>query len=47
MPATAAAGTELSATARQFLAGLLAFSPELTLLHAPVVNSYRRLQRGG
>jgi glutamine synthetase len=42
-----AAGTELSERARQFLAGVLAFSPELTLLHAPVVNSYRRLQPGG
>jgi glutamine synthetase len=44
---TAAAGTELSERARRFLAGLLAFSPELTLLHAPGVNSYRRLQPGG
>jgi glutamine synthetase len=41
----AAAG--LSDRARRFLAGLLAFSPELTLMHAPVVNSYRRLQPGG
>jgi len=46
-PGTAAPGTELSERARRFLAGLLAFSPELTLLHAPVVNSYRRLQPGG
>ncbi len=51
-PCTAAAGggasaTELSHPARRFLAGLLAFSPELTLLHAPVVNSFRRLQPGG
>jgi glutamine synthetase len=46
-PCTAAAGTELSQRARQFLAGVLAFSPELTLLHAPVLNSYRRLQPGG
>jgi glutamine synthetase len=51
-PCTAApdggqAGTELSDRARGFLAGLLAFSPELTLMHAPVVNSYRRLQPGG
>jgi glutamine synthetase len=46
-PCTAEAGTELSERAQQFLAGLLAFSPELTLLHAPVVNSYRRLQPGG
>jgi glutamine synthetase len=42
-----APGTALSERARRFLAGLLAFSPELTLLHAPVVNSYRRLQPGG
>jgi glutamine synthetase len=40
------AGTELSERARRFLAGVLAFSPELTLLHAPLVNSYRRLQPG-
>jgi glutamine synthetase len=51
-PCTAApgggpAGTGLSDHAREFLAGLLAFSPELTLMHAPVVNSYRRLQPGG
>jgi glutamine synthetase len=46
-PCTAAAGTELSARAARFLAGLLAFSAELTLLHAPVANSYRRLQPGG
>jgi glutamine synthetase len=51
-PCTAApeggqAGTALSDRARGFLAGLLAFSPELTLMHAPVVNSYRRLQPGG
>ncbi len=46
-PCTAAAGTGLSERAWRFLAGVLAFSPELTLLHAPVVNSYRRLQPGG
>jgi glutamine synthetase len=40
-------GTELSERARQFLTGLLVFSPELTLMHAPVTNSYRRLQPGG
>jgi glutamine synthetase len=50
-PCTAAAGTgpastELSARARRFLAGVLHFSPELTLLHAPLINSYRRLQPG-
>jgi glutamine synthetase len=54
-PCTAAAGpgtsgqdgTGLSERARRFLAGVLAFSPELTLLHAPLLNSYRRLQPGG
>jgi glutamine synthetase len=46
-PCTARAGTELSERARQFLAGILAFSPELTLMHAPLMNSYRRLQPGG
>jgi glutamine synthetase len=46
-PGGGAAGTGLSDHARAFLGGLLAFSPELTLLHAPLVNSYRRLQPGG
>jgi glutamine synthetase len=46
-PCTAEAGTELDERARRFLAGLLAFSPELTLMHAPVANSYHRLQPGG
>jgi glutamine synthetase len=51
-PCTAAAGgqapgTALSDRAQRFLAGLVAYSPELTLLHAPLVNSYRRLQPGG
>jgi glutamine synthetase len=46
-PGSGAADTELSDHARAFLGGLLAFSPELTLLHAPLVNSYRRLQPGG
>jgi glutamine synthetase len=36
----------LSDLARAFLAGLLAFAPELCLLHAPYANSYRRLQAG-
>jgi glutamine synthetase len=40
------AGTRLSGRARRFLAGVLEFSPELTLMHAPLVNSYRRLQPG-
>ncbi len=43
-PALGEAG--LSALGRSFLAGLLAYSPELTLLHAPYANSYRRLQPG-
>jgi glutamine synthetase len=48
VPCTAAdAGTGLSEPAGRFLGGLLAFSPELTLLHAPLLNSYRRLQPGG
>jgi glutamine synthetase len=46
-PAGGPAATELSPPARRFLAGVLAFSPELALLHAPLVNSYRRLQPGG
>src|SRR5262249_45353436 len=46
-PGPAQAGTVLSERARRFLAGLLAFSPELTLLHAPLPNSYGRLQPGG
>jgi glutamine synthetase len=33
----------LTAFGRSFLAGLLAFTPELILLHAPFANSYRRL----
>ncbi len=37
---------ELSTVGRSFLAGLLAYSPELTLLHAQYANSYRRLQPG-
>ena len=35
---------DLSPLGRSFLAGLLAHGPELTLLHAPYANSYRRLQ---
>ncbi len=35
---------ELTAFGRSFLAGLLAYAPELCLVHAPFVNSYRRLQ---
>jgi len=37
---------DLSSLGRSFLAGLLAYSPELTLLHAPYANSYKRLQPG-
>jgi len=37
---------DLSGLGRSFLAGLLAYSPELSLLHAPYANSYRRLQPG-
>ena len=37
---------DLSAFGRSFLAGLLAYGPELTLMHAPYANSYRRLQPG-
>jgi glutamine synthetase len=44
-PALGADGT-LGALGRAFLAGLLSYTPELTLLHAPFVNSYRRLQPG-
>ena len=44
--ATGLSGTGLSEPARRFLAGVLEFSPELTLMHAPLVNSYRRLQPG-
>lgn len=40
------AGGSLSELGRSFLAGLLSYTPELTLLHAPLVNSYRRLQPG-
>jgi glutamine synthetase len=36
----------LSSFGRSFLAGLLAYSPELTLLLAPYANSYKRLQPG-
>jgi glutamine synthetase len=37
---------DLSPVGRSFLAGLLAYGPELTLMHAPYANSYRRLQPG-
>lgn len=34
---------ELTPFGRSFLAGVIAFTPELTLLHAPYANSYKRL----
>jgi glutamine synthetase len=37
-------GEGLSERGAAFLAGLLRFTPELTLLHAPYHNSYRRLR---
>jgi glutamine synthetase len=45
-PQTARADSpgELSERARAFLAGILAHTPELTVLHAPYANSYARLQ---
>lgn len=39
-------GGKLGDLGRAFVAGLLAHTAELTLLHAPFVNSYRRLQPG-
>lgn len=38
---------DLSDFGRSFVAGLLEYAPELTLLHAPYANSYHRLQPGG
>jgi glutamine synthetase len=38
--------TDLSPFGRSFLAGLLACTPELAVMHAPYANSYRRLQPG-
>lgn len=40
------AGDGLSATARSFIAGLLRFAPDLTVLYAPYANSYSRLKDG-
>lgn len=37
---------QLTTFGRHFIAGLAAYTPELTLLHAPYVNSYRRLVPG-
>ena len=36
-------GRDFTELGRSFLAGLLAYTPELTLMHAPLVNSYKRL----
>lgn len=36
----------LGAFGRSFLAGLIAYTPELMLLHAPYANSYRRFVEG-
>jgi glutamine synthetase len=37
---------KLTAFGEYFLAGVLAHTPELTLLHAPYANSYKRMQPG-
>ena len=37
---------ELTGPGRAFLAGLVRFTPDFTLLHAPYANSYRRLVPG-
>ncbi len=39
-------GDDLSELGRAFLGGLMAFTPELMLFHAPYANSYRRLVQG-
>ncbi|HEV8177325.1 MAG TPA: glutamine synthetase family protein, partial [Gemmatimonadales bacterium] len=44
--ATGTDSIQLSERARSFLAGVLAYSGDLTVLHAPYANSYRRLQPG-
>lgn len=45
-PALGTDSSCITSRGSQFLAGLLAFSPELTLLHAPAANSYKRLIEG-
>jgi glutamine synthetase len=45
-PALGADVASMTTLGSQFLAGVLAFSPELTLLHAPSANSYKRLIEG-
>jgi glutamine synthetase len=45
-PAIAAANGELTPAGAAFLAGLLRYAPDFTLLHAPYANSYRRLAPG-
>ncbi len=42
----AASPDQLSATARSYAAGQLALMPELTALHSPTVNSYKRYVPG-
>ncbi|MBQ9021140.1 MAG: glutamine synthetase [Eggerthellaceae bacterium] len=44
--ATDSAGLNLSATAKSFIAGLLKYAPELSLLTNQYVNSYKRLAAG-
>jgi len=39
-------GQQLSAFGRAFLAGILAHTPGLTLMHAPLANSYKRIVPG-
>lgn len=39
-------GSEMSVVAKQFLAGLLKYAPEYTLVTNQYVNSYKRLARG-
>ena len=40
-------GNNLSATAKSYIAGLLKYAPEYTLVTNQYVNSYKRLQPGG
>jgi glutamine synthetase len=44
---TSADPPQLRTEAKSFLSGLVAYSPELTLMHAPFANSYRRYNSGG
>lgn len=45
-PVFSAGGTTLSGTAASFVAGLLRYAGEFSLLHAPYPNSFARLQPG-